>query len=207
MIERRHFLQAMLATASLAALLPARAKAQAAVEQAVATIKGLCDTLLDVMKQAKQLGPRGRYQKLDPVIRRAYNLPLMTRLAVGPDWVKISPQDQQQLVAAFGDYSVATYASRFDGYSGEHFEVDPKPVQSASGLLVDTKLIRSEGEPVQLNYLMRAGEAGYQIIDVYLSGTVSQLASQRSEFTAVLSRDGAAGLLRLLQQKVADALK
>lgn len=170
-------------------------------------IQSLCNTLLAVMKQATQLGPRGRYQRLDPEIRRAYNLPLMTRLAIGPDWQRMSPQEQQQLIAAFSDYSVATYAARFDGYSGEHFEVDPKPVPNASGLLVDTKLVKSSGEPVQLNYLMRSGDAGWQIIDVYLSGTVSQLATQRSEFTSVLHRDGAAGLLNLLKQKVADALK
>jgi len=207
MIERRRFIRTLLGAASLVALSSSVAFAQASPEQAVATIKGLCDALLDTMKQASQLGARGRYQKLDPIVRRAYNLPLMARLAIGPDWQKLSPDEQQQLVAAFSDYSVATYAQRFDGYSGEHFEVDPQPTVSANGLVVNTKLIKSSGEPVQLNYFMRSGDAGWQIIDVYLSGTVSQLATQRSEFTSVLHRDGAAGLLQLLKQKTADALK
>jgi len=208
MIERRTFLRSLAGAASLVVLSTSRSLAQAAPEQAVATIKSLCDALLEVMKQATQLGPQGRYKKLDPVIRRTYNLPLMTRLAIGPDWQKLSPGEQQQLIAAFSDYSIATYAQRFDGYSGEHFEVDPNPVPNSGGLLVDTKLVRSGGEaPVQLNYLMRSGDAGWQIIDVYLSGTVSQLATQRSEFTSVIHRDGAAGLLNLLKQKVTDALK
>src|SRR5579864_3930815 len=172
MIERRRFLRGLAGAAGVAVLSCAPAFAQAPPEQAVATIKTLCDTLLAVMKNAAQLGPRGRYQKLDPEIRRAYNLPLMTRLAIGPDWQKLNPQEQQQLISAFSDYSVATYAARFDGYSGEHFEVDPKPVPSSGGLLVDTKLVKTDGEPVQLNYLMRMGDAGWQIIDVYLSGTV-----------------------------------
>lgn len=206
MIERRCILRGLAGAAGLAMLsnLPALAQAP---EQAVATIQGLCNTLLQVMKQARQLGPRGRYQMLEPEIRRAYNLPLMTRLAIGPDWQRLSPQDQQQLIAAFTDYSIATYASRFDNYSGERFEVDPRPVSGAGGLMVDTKLVKSNGEPVQLNYLMRPGDGGWQIIDVYLSGTVSQLATQRSEFTSVLHREGAPGLLTLLKQKVATALR
>jgi phospholipid transport system substrate-binding protein len=207
MIGRRCFIRTFLGAAALSTLAPWAAFADAPPEQAVATIKSFCDALLETMKQATQLGPRGRFQKLDPVVRRAYNLPLMARLAIGPDWQKLSPDEQQQLIAAFSDYSIATYAQRFDGYSGERFEVDPKPTASSNGLLVNTKLIKSNGEAVQLNYFMRSGDAGWQIIDVYLSGTVSQLATQRSEFTSVLHRDGTAGLLQLLKQKVADALK
>jgi phospholipid transport system substrate-binding protein len=41
------------------------------------------------------------------------------------------------------------------------------------------------------------------VIDVYLSGTISELASRRSEFAAVLQRDGAEGLVRLLEQRAA----
>jgi len=178
-----------------------------AAETAVDTIRTFYDTLLSVMQQAKTMGLKGRYEKLDPAIHRAFNLPLMTRLSVGPDWEKLSPEEQKSLIVAFSDLSVSTYAARFDGYSGEHFDVDPNPTQTASDVIVNTKLVQKSGESVQLNYLMRDGEAGWQILDVFLKGTVSELATRRSEFSTVLRRDGAAGLVQLIQSRADDLKK
>jgi len=204
MMNRRSILRVMTAGAALAALPISKSRAGT---PAVDTIKGFYDTLLSVMQQAKVLGLKGRYEKLDPAIRKAFNLPLMTRLSVGPDWVKLSPEEQQSLTVAFSDLSVSTYAARFDGYSGEHFDVDPNPTQTTGGVIVNTKLVQTNGEDVQLNYLMRDGDAGWQILDVFLKGTVSELATRRSEFSTVLRRDGAEVLVRVIQTRADDLKK
>ncbi len=205
MMHRRSVLQ-ILATALTAGVAPVPARAETA--PAAGTISAYYDTLLAVMKDATKLGLKGRYEKLDPAVRRAFNLPLMTRLAVGPDWQKLSPDVQQHLITAFSDMSVATYAARFDGYAGEHFEVDPKPAPTTGGVIVNTKLIQTNGDPpVQLNYLMREGDAGWQIVDVFLQGTISELATRRSEFSAVLRRDGPEALVQLIQRRAEDLKK
>jgi phospholipid transport system substrate-binding protein len=204
MMNRRSILRVLTAGPALAALPISASRAEA---PAVDTIKGFYDTLLSVMQQAKALGLKGRYEKLDPAIRKAFNLPLMTRLSVGPDWVKLSPDEQKSITVAFSDFSVSTYAARFDGYSGEHFDVDPNPTQTTGGVIVNTKLVQTNGEDVQLNYLMRDGESGWQILDVFLKGTVSELATRRSEFSTVLRRDGAEALLRLIQSRADDLKK
>ena len=67
--------------------------------------------------------------------------------------------------------------------------------------------MESSGEVVVLNYLMRDGDAGWQILDVYLKGTVSELATRRSEFSAVLRREGAKALVQLIQSRAADLKK
>ena len=205
MMQRRAFLRMLSAGAAAAAL--SSSLARAAPAPAVATISAFYDTLIEVMKQAKTLGFKGRYEKLEPAMRRAYNLPLMTRLSIGPDWQKLSPEQQSALTAAFSDFSISTYASRFNGYSGERFEVNPEPASTAGGVIVSTKLIESDGNVVELNYLLREGDGGWQIIDVFLKGTVSELATRRSEFSAVLRRDGAGALLQLIQQRTADLKK
>ena len=204
MMNRRSILRILPVGAMLASL-PLR-PSQAAGSP-TDTIKSFYDTLLSVMQQAKALGIQGRYEKLDPAIHKAFNLPLMTRLSVGPDWQKISPDGQKKLIAAFSDLSVSTYAARFDGYSGEHFEVDPNTTENSSGVIVSTKLVQTKDEPVQLNYLMRDGDAGWQILDVFLKGTVSELATRRSEFSSVLRREGADGLLHLIQTRADDLKK
>ena len=169
-----------------------------------ATIERFYDQLLAVMKQAKRLSFDERYNRLAPAVSGAFDLPLMTRIAVGPGWAQIPADKQQRLTAAFSRYTVSMYASRFDDYGGERFEVAPVASPNPNGLLVTSRLVKSNGEAVSLNYLMRQeGGGAWKVIDVYLSGAVSELAARRSEFIAVLQRNGADGLVQLIEQRTA----
>jgi phospholipid transport system substrate-binding protein len=169
------------------------------------TVQGLCDALLESMKKGPSLDFNGRVKLLDPQLRKLYDLPLLTRLVVGPPWRGFSPDDQQALISAFSDYSTAVYAGRFKSYDKERFEVDPTPDKSPSGdSLVKTRLYPNGGDPVQLNYLLRQESDGYHIIDVLLNGTISELAERRSEYSSTLRDGGAPALIKLLQQKTAE---
>ena len=171
---------------------------------APAVIRRLYDALLAAMKTGRQQSFAQRYERLAPVVSAAFDLGLMSRLAVGPDWARLTPDQQQRVRDAFARYTIATYANRFDDYGGERFEIEPAPVANPNGSVVQSRIVKSNGEKVSLDYLMRrSADGNWKIIDVYLSGTVSELASRRSEFAAVLQRDGADGLVRLLEQRAA----
>jgi phospholipid transport system substrate-binding protein len=132
-------------------------------------------------------------------------VPFMTRLAIGPDWAGLTPSQQLQVTTAFGRYVTATYADRFDSYSGQDLQVgEEQPF--AGGYVVHTKIVKPASDPVTINYLMRNDDGTWQIADVYLDGTISQLATQRSEFHSILRRKGVNGLIAALNQKV-DLLK
>lgn len=197
MISRR----LLVAAAVLAAMAPLTARAAGTP---AATISTFYDTLLQTMKDGPKLGVKGRSDRLAPTIRETFDLPLMTRLMVGPQWAGIAPEQQQRLIAAFGEFSIATYANRFDEYSGERFQVDPNPTPTSNGVIVHTKLVKSDGDVVRLDYLMHQSDGGWQIVDVYLSGTVSELATRRSEFSSVMRRGGAEALVDALQKKAAQ---
>jgi phospholipid transport system substrate-binding protein len=161
--------------------------------------------LLAAMKGGAALGFEGRLRLLDPELRRDLNLPLMTRLVVGPPWRSLASVEKQGLVDAFSDYSIAVYASRFNAYSGEKFVVEPGTTPLANGdVIAHTRLVPADGDAVQLDYLLRRGEGGWRVIDVFLSGTISELATRRSEYSAVLRSGGAGALVRLLRQKTAE---
>jgi len=181
-------------------LLAPRAEAQ---QDPRPVIQSFYDVLLSSMKQASQLGFKGRFQRLDPAVRKAYDLPFMIAIAVGPSWAQLTDPQKQKLTEAFTQFSVAQYAGRFDGYSGERFEVGGVSDNKA-GKLVVTTLIQGNGEPIQLNYQLHQVEGGWKIIDVFLSGTISQLAVNRAEFSGVIRRDGPDGLAALLERKAAD---
>lgn len=202
MISRRMFVATIAAAAFFRAAAVRAGEPSAA---AVSTIQDFYAVLLETMKGGPKLGFAGRKAKLAPTINKAFDLGLMTRLTVGPQWQNLAPDDQKQLVDAFSAFSIATYANRFDDYSGEQFEVEPATTAVANGdVIVHSTLVKSDSEPIALDYLMRDEGKGWQIIDVYLSGTVSELATRRSEFSSVLRRSGVAALLDLLQRKVTE---
>jgi len=186
------------------------APAFGAVDEAsivTAPIRAFYDALLDVMRRARALGVHGRYDALAPVIRATFDLAAMTRISVGPRWNAIPPEQQAALIDGFTRMTIATYASRFDGYSGERFEVDPAVETRKTGSVVHTRLVQSNGEPIAINYLMRHSAPGWKVVDVYLTGTISELATRRSEFSAILDAGGATKLIDTLKQQTDQLLQ
>ncbi len=185
----------------IALVLLASFPAHAADSQAQSVVRGLYAQLIASMKQGDQLGFDGRYKKLEPVIRASFNLPLMTRVAVGSNWASASPQQQNELVSAFSSFSIATYASRFAAYDGEQFTVTGEQA-SGKDVIVETSLKPTTGEAIALNYLMRLDDKGvYRIVDVFMNGTISELATRRAEFSSIARRDGIPALVNSLGAK------
>ena len=192
---RRRFLLAL-------ALLPCTRVAVAAeADPAAGRIRGFYDMLLETMKQARTLGVKGRYDRLAPAVRNAYDLPAMTRIAVGLQWKTLTPEQQSALIEQFSRMSIATYASRFDGYDGERFEVEPGTEPRGANRIVRTRIVQKQQEPVTLNYLCHETPQGWKAIDVYLSGTVSELATRRSEFASILKTGGPDALIETLRTR------
>ncbi len=164
-------------------------------------VRSFYGSLLHTMQNGRTLGQSGRYAQLSPVVDKTFDLSLMARLAIGPSWATLTPAQQQQLTEAFEHYVAATYADRFDSYSGEQLQVIGEQ-PSGAGMIVQTKIVKSNGESTTLNYLMQQNQGGWRISDVYLDGSISQLAVQRSEFNSILRREGVDGLVLSLNRKV-----
>jgi phospholipid transport system substrate-binding protein len=168
------------------------------------TVQGLYDALLGTMKNGRTLGQSGRFTQLEPVIRRTFDIPAMARLSVGPSWAGLSEAQRQQVTESFGRYISAIYADRFDSYAGQQLQVtgeQPNP----GGVMVKSQIVKANGEPVKVDYLMHHTGGGWLISDIYLDGAISEVATRRSEFAAILRGDGVDGLIAALNRK-ADML-
>lgn len=176
------------------------APGSAAVSNPQDAVRSFYNVLLGNMQQGRMLGESGRYTRLAPVVDRTFAVPLMTRLAVGPAWETLPPAEQQKLQAAFAHYVTATYADQFDSYSGQQLQVTGER-PTGNNVMVQTKIVKSNGETTKLDYLMRPDQGSWQISDVYLDGTISQLAVHRSEFYSILRREGVDGLVMALNRK------
>jgi phospholipid transport system substrate-binding protein len=168
-------------------------------------VRNFYSVLLDLMQHAAALGPKGRYDKLEPVVRGTFDVPFMARLSVGPTWTKLTVEEKRRAVQAYIRYIAAVYATRFDDYAGEQFRVlGEQPIKH--GTLIKTHIVKSNGEPVSINYVVHDNDIAWQIRDIYLSGSISELATRRSEFSTILRSSGIDGLIASLNKK-ADELR
>jgi phospholipid transport system substrate-binding protein len=198
---------ALAAAAALAAAGPAAGQTAPAYDGKAerAPIDRLYAALLDVMQRADALGFEGRYRALEPVVRQSYDLPFMAELILGRQWQALSPEQQKLWLDAFSRFTISTYADRFDAFTGERFEVGLVDAAAQGTAIVRTTLHRTDGDPVKLDYRVRPGDGDWRIIDVYLSGTVSELALRRSEYAALMRREGFDALLAAIRRKIAAA--
>jgi phospholipid transport system substrate-binding protein len=185
-------------TLLLVAVAPVRSES---ADPAESRVSGFYEVLLSTMQEGKQLGLKGRYDKLAPVLSKTYDLASMAKRAVGPSWSEFTPQQQRDLVKAFTHMTIATYASRFDDFSGEQFDVAQTVDQPNGDKIVKTRIIQSTGKTVALNYLMHKSGAEWKIMDVYLDGAISELATRRSEFGAILKSSGPDALIDSLTRQ------
>ena len=190
---------------AVAALTTASAALAQAADPAAAPIQQLDDGLLAIMKAGKAAGVAGRATKIGPVVDRVFDLPLMTRLTVGPAWNGLAAADQQALVAAFRRLTIAQYAKNFDGFSGESFTIAPQVESRAGDKLVRTTLASPKDAPVALSYRLRDTGGGWKVVDVFYKNAISQLATRRSDFAGVLQTGGAKALVQHLDALAAKA--
>lgn len=163
------------------------------------------ESLLGVMKEAKTLGVKGRFEKLASPLKQNFHFRLMTQVAAGSYWRKSGPAQIDRLVDAFTRLSISTYASRFDGYSGQSFETEGEKPGPQKTILVKTRIIDPGSDPVDLTYVTRKIKGEWRIIDVLMDTGISELAVRRSEYRRVLKTGGIDGLIDTLNRK-ADQL-
>ena len=168
------------------------------------TVQGFYDALLNTMKSGQTLGRSGRFTQLQPVVHRIFDIPSMARLSVGSSWATLTEAQRQQVTESLGRYISAIYADRFDSYSGQKLQVTGEQPAGA-GLMVRSQIVKVNGEPVNVDYMMRRSGDNWLIADIYLDGAISELATRRSEFSAILKNEGVDGLIAALDRK-ADLL-
>jgi len=168
-------------------------------------IERLHSSLIATMKQANALGIDGRYKQLQPVLDRSFDFERMIAAAAGSYWTGASDAERARVLQAFTNLSITTYAARFNGYTGESFETTGERAGPRDTVLVDTKLIRTDGQPpVTITYVMTEKQGEWRIVDVLLDRSISELAVRRSEYNQILRNGGTEKLAATLDQKSAE---
>lgn len=189
------------AVVAFGAVLPAPAQDAG---PARAVVVQLQEAMAATLRDAASLGFTGRMQRLDAPLRATFDLPFMAEKSIGKHWEGLSPADRSRWVEVFSTYTIATYASRLDKSDEQKFEILGDEPGGRDTIAVRTRISSASVEPVDLTYRLRQTPEGWRIVDIYLKGTVSELAIRRSDYAAVLRDGGLPALLKNLEAKIVE---
>jgi phospholipid transport system substrate-binding protein len=158
--------------------------------------------LISVMKNGKQLGFSGRYDKLVGSVSNSHDLTKIARIVVGKEWEKLSAEQQKKLVDVFSRLSIASYAHNFKEYGGEAFTIDSEEETArGGGVVVYAHLSIPNDKDVKFEYHLKEQDKSWRIINIVANG-VSDLALKRSEYTSILQREGFDALIAKISEKI-----
>lgn len=169
-------------------------------------IKNLHGSLLEAMQGGKKLGFQGRYKLLTPAIENSHDLDFIAKTILGRQWTKLSGEQQQILISHFRKLSISTYSGWFKEYNGEKFKYIEQKKMPRDYILVRSQFIRSNGDTVSFDYLLRQNKESWKIINILADG-VSDLALKRVEYRSVLKQKGFKGFIDMLKKKIELAEK
>lgn len=178
--------------------------ASAADLGAGAPVRVFGDALIAAMRAGSQRVPFSqRFAMLAPAVDQAFDLETILRVSVGAQWPSFPAGQQAALRTAFRDYTVANFVANFDSYRGQSIEVTPGARLLAGGdQVISTRLVTPGGSSTVLAYVMRPSPAGWKAVDVLANGSISRVATQRSDFRSLLASGGGSALVASLQSKV-----
>lgn len=191
----------------LAAALGLAATAPAAADSPVPMVEAFQRDLLAVMREARVLSVRKRYERLEPAIARTFHLPVMVRLAAGPAWDGASDEKRRRLIDAFRRVNVSTVATLFDGYDGQVFETTGTRAGPKGTVYVDTRLVDPAGGDTALSYLAKRYGERWLVVDVIVDNGISELRTRRSEYAAILADGGIERLIAVLDDKADELIR
>ena len=176
----------------------------AAQEAPDALVKRVTDEVLEIVRKDKDIqngNARKAIELVDAKVLPHFNFQHMTALALGKEWRKATPQQQERLTQEFKTLLVRTYSNSLTAYRNEAIKYKPFTLPAgATDVLVRTEIHQPGNKPVQLDYNLEKGEAGWKVYDVVVAG-ISLVTNYREQFAQEVRNGGHDGLIATLASK------
>ena len=169
-----------------------------------ALVKQVTDEVLEIVSKDKDIqngNTKKALELVDAKVIPHFNFKHMTALAVGKDWRKATPQQQEQLTAEFKTLLVRTYSNALTAYKNQKVVYKPyKANASDADALVRTEIVQPGAKPVQLDYSLEKLENGWKVYDVSVGG-ISLVTNYRDQFGQEVRNSGIDGLIKMIATK------
>jgi phospholipid transport system substrate-binding protein len=153
---------------------------------------------------ALQAGDQRRtYELVEKKILPHFDFSRMTMLAVGKDWSRATPAQQEAMTAGFRALLVKTYAGALALYKDSQVQVQPVVKENGDTVAVRSRVSAPGSPPVAMDYRMHRVADSWKVHDVTVEG-VSLVTTYRTSFKTEIDRHGFDGLIKLLANRSAS---
>jgi phospholipid transport system substrate-binding protein len=194
-----HVIRAALVAAALVGLAGAGQADPGAPSGARALIATTVDDVLVILNDPK-LDRKARLTRLEAIAHERFDFVTMSQLVVARYWKTFTPEQQTSFVEEFKTFLARSYGDRIDRYTNEKVEIVGEAPAPAGDRTVMTQIVGGEYGGAEVEYRLREKSGVWRVIDVKVEG-ISLVLNYRDQFSSVLSRDGAEGLLGRLRKK------
>lgn len=181
---------------------PGRATDATPTSAAAQFVQSLGDQALHLLSETEKPLTE-REAAFRELMRENIDLDTIGRFVIGKEWRAASPEQREEYQTLFGIWTVQTYSRLMFSYEGGSFRIESARPAGQRDILVTTDVRQPSGQSVKAGWRLRRQEDGFKIIDVLVEG-VSMAATQRSEFDALIRRQGLTGLIETLRAKVSS---
>jgi phospholipid transport system substrate-binding protein len=164
-------------------------------------VQRTAEDVLTVLRDGSLSKPQ-KLDRLQAMLERNGDIETVTKLVLASNYRTFSEPQRKEFQQLFKQYLSATYGGQIDKYSNERVEVLGGRPESRGDYTVHTRLQRSGGPAIMVDYRLRQKDGGWLLIDVIGEG-VSVIANLRSQFQEILSQGGPDRLLQVLREKSA----
>jgi phospholipid transport system substrate-binding protein len=198
-LGRRPLLGGLLGLGLLALGVVPGARAEPSADAARELVETVGHKVLSILRD-HGLSQQQKFEQLVQLLSGPIDLNLVARLILGRYWRTASEQQRADYLKLFRAFALHTLATRLDVYGGQDFEVTGAKAVDDRDAVVSTRIV-GHGAPVKVDWRVRElDDHNLVAIDVIVEG-VSLIVTQRSEFGAVIERQGMDGLLSELRRR------
>lgn len=175
-----------------------------AIEAPDELVKRTADDVLATVKSDAdiQAGDQAKIFALtEEKILPNFNFDKVSRLVLGKNWTKATPEQKTAFQAEFRTLLIRTYATALSKYKNQTIEYKPlRMAEGAATASVKTAILQPGGQPIAVDYSLEKKADTWKVYDIVIEG-VSLVTNYRGQFAQEIRQNGLDSLIKKLADK------
>lgn len=142
-----------------------------------------------------------RRSALEERIKPLFDFSEMAKRSLGAYWKEISEPEQQQFVSSFSKLLAKTYLAKIENVESNMVTVDSEKIRGPKAYVKTT--VSYKGDTFPIDYRLLNRDDNWKVYDVLIEN-IGLVANYRSEFASIIRKDKFAGLMKMLNDKIAE---
>lgn len=165
------------------------------------------ETIVELHKGLKKINSKSLtvFESTLKNVKQNYNSEKMLSMIIGNQWKNVGNEKRKEIINVFEEYIAKNYVRRFNKMKDFSF-VENKEQNVGKFVMVRSNLVIGKEEKVSISYLLSNDKNEWKIFDVLLAGSVSEIATKKSEFRSFIKGRDIDPLIDALKKKNKDLI-